>query len=264
MKTLDDAVIELGGVWPATSIKCAYMEEYLSKNVWRAASTARTGEFLFTKEQFQQRAKQLGFVGKYRWGVEYPTNGKKPDLADDVLVRYWTEERCSSQNTVLSLDWRYDYNECHPIIKFKITDQRYKPADTSYLDKPDSSLDKKESSLDSTADWYCYETQTALRLPPVGVEVEWSGNGGRHWYKTALIFSDETLFMTRGYQLYKTVGESIEFRPLDWNRKTEAEKKRVVTAAYADLVKAGCVLSNLNSLYKLYDLGYLRLPANKD
>lgn len=198
--------------------------------------------------EFQQRARELGYVNGYRWGVEYPTNGKKPDLPSDIAVSVFDEKDESwwCEDIAGHFSWKEGCT-----AKFKITDTRYKPADTSYLDKPET------ISVDST-EWYDYETQKALRLPPVGVEVEWSGNGGYHWHKTELIFSDETVFLTRGYQLYKTADDSIEFRPLDWNRKAEAERKRVVDAALQV-----CGTLNELALLDLYDAGFLRMPEDK-
>lgn len=71
-----------------------------------------------------------GFINGYRWGVEYPTNGKQPDLDGDVVV-----------------EMRHNYGawhgdgpdalgnfHCKSFCAFRITDERYKPADTSYLD----------------------------------------------------------------------------------------------------------------------------------
>lgn len=88
------------------------------------------------------------------------------------------------------------------------------------LDKVRSIINEATTTGNS-AGWYDYEKQQALRLPPVGIECEWSGNGGRNWHKTALIFLDETVFLTRGYQLYKTADDSVEFRPLDWDRNLQ-------------------------------------------
>jgi hypothetical protein len=60
--------------------------------------------------------------------------------------------------------------------------------------------------------------------------------------------------------------ECFTFRPLDWNRKAEAEKKRVVDAATEILYKHACATKGelIDGAKALYDAGYLRLPANKD
>lgn len=117
-KDLDGFVVECNGAWP----------EGVGDSV-RLGVLATS----YFKSEFQQRAKELGFVNGYRWGVEYPTNGKRPDLADDVSVTY----RLKSDGSWLKNSFRVD--EWHweeTIMSFKITDERYKPADTSYLNSP--------------------------------------------------------------------------------------------------------------------------------
>jgi hypothetical protein len=51
-------------------------------------------------------------------------------------------------------------------------------------------------------------------------------------------------------------------RPLDYNRKAEAEKKRVVDAVIEAYDKAREDKGLLQAFNELYDLGYLRTPAN--
>jgi hypothetical protein len=263
MKTLDDAVIELSGVWPSM---IDYMTKFEGQNDWRCARSPENGLYICTRDQFQQRAKELGFVGKYRWGVEYPANGKKPDLADDVVVCI---ENGTMRDSVDGWDW--------PLIEsFRITDQRYKPADTSYLDKQpklfeftpirvDADIDIE---FDDGSDWYCYETQKALRLPTVGtVCLVWFDDGKECWQKCKVLAMspyehDHMAVSLIGCYDRKLVW-SQDFKPLDWNRKAEAEKKRVVDAVWEAYHEFGD-LSVRATFDALYDAGYLRLPANKD
>jgi hypothetical protein len=223
MKTLDDAVVELGGVLNDNH-----------EHMWRDMSgnrvfELRNGEFAkFTGVIFEQRAKELGFINGYRWGVKYKTNGNKPDLSGDLSIE-WFGDGEWEKSKIDHLNWSIDNPDLTIIESFRIIDQRYKPIDTSYLDKPDSSLDNEAELSIAIADAMnaavSYgQVEIAKRLQEINKDVLAEAN----------------------------------------KRKAEAEKKRVVDAAYADLVKAGCVLSHLNSLYELYDLGYLRLPANKD
>lgn len=96
----------------------------------------RAGDFVYadevcTVDQFTQRAKELGFINGYRWGIEYQTNGKRPDLADDVVISIkpnWSEIYIGD-TYVRGCNWV-------GIVHFKITDQRHKPQDTSYLQTP--------------------------------------------------------------------------------------------------------------------------------
>jgi hypothetical protein len=312
MKTLDDAVVEQQGEWFDNDFCVALIMKNDMKTIVLDNAKYAFADLAFfcTRDQFQQRAKELGFVGKYRWGVEYPTKGKKPELADDVVVKCRVSEVwCISEGPVDMWPWRF-------IGSFRITDQRYKPEDTSYLYKstyrPIKSADDcllehlahtKTTNDDYAAEfervtragkerfenelaaiivegaakqigsafdvlksddsnWFDYEAQKAVALPKAGEYCQVYLNG---WYNCYIVGLDDLggcVFRKDGEYMQRITDDS--FRPLDWNRKAEAEKNRVVTAVYADLVKAGCILSNLNSLYKLYDLGYLRLPTNKD
>jgi hypothetical protein len=215
MKTLDDAVIELNGVWPSA---IDYMTKFEGKNDWRCARSPENGFYICTRDQFQQRAKELGFVGKYRWGVEYATNGKKPDLADDVQVTLTLNSFNINHVAAGDANWSGG-------MKFKITDQRYKPADTSYLDKPDSSIDNGNNY----------------------------NEGAEHFEWIANQF-DNVDDVNAVWALRDKLFHS---------RKAEAEKKRVVDAAIDCCDKDE--YEGLADLFsELYDAGYLRLPANKD
>lgn len=75
---------------------------------------------------------------KYEYGVEYETNGEKPDLPGDVLVDYLKDGVWNVKRTISDVYWGNK-------SKFKIVDERYKP---------------KEQDMN---DWY-----EKGELPPVG------------------------------------------------------------------------------------------------
>lgn len=89
-------------------------------------------EFVCYEEEFEKRAKELGWINGYKFGVEYETNGKKPDLPDDTLVEF---------KSALTGEWEsYDeeYGEGYDAVEnwvwefssgFKIYDKRYAPTD---------------------------------------------------------------------------------------------------------------------------------------
>ncbi len=102
-----------------------------------------------------------GFINGYRWGVEYPTNGSKPDLPDDVIIQlsapmcrgalsvFASPEMCAAKGAT-----------------FKIIDERCKPEDTSYLDEyfAVQGIDRqkiKNTLISDIAEqgWYCYESR---------------------------------------------------------------------------------------------------------
>lgn len=206
---------------------------------------------LCTTGQFKQRAKELGFVGRYRWGVVYEIDGKRPELADDVFVyaRNYGDE-CGKCSEVMSFFWPNYY-------KFKIVDDRYKPADTSYLDKSDSSTRSAESSTDNGADWYDYDNQEMKTLPDNNADVELL-MGGTYRCRVEYIGIKSFKVVFYRYDTHEIDHAELptaSFRPLDWDRKAKAERKRVVDAAQKE-----CVNFSSNDLGRLYDAGFLRLP----
>jgi len=57
MKTIKDAVIELGGKWPSKSSLCIYMHRFESEKVWECSSSSFGA--LYSKEQFESVAKRM-------------------------------------------------------------------------------------------------------------------------------------------------------------------------------------------------------------
>jgi len=208
------------------------------------------GNINFSGDFIKQRAKELGFIGKYRWGVEYPTNGKRPELADDVVV---TVHKMPTDETMKEIvaHWNWCRMDC-----FKITDQRYKPADTSYLQTPAAEPVEEVAN----GDWW-----DGVSFPPIGVEFEitFPDDTDPKWELAVVLFSSEqiTIISFSGFeQSFKTSGlkEVCKFRPLDHaTRKAELEKKRVVDAA---LKFTGLAIDIEDNLKRLYDAGCLRLP----
>ncbi len=179
----------------------------------------------------------------YRYGVEYETNGVRPDLPRHIIVSVknkgvWLEPDFLSERSWLNKD----------NTSFKITDERYTPAAT----KPTEQVN----------DWYDYTNQKALRLPPVGVECELSYTAKENWLKC--IYRGKTRIDTH---IVEWIGGGVDsfggltrFRPLDWNRKAEAERKRVVDAAYQAIGASGT--TSYAALDAAYAVGFLRIPED--
>lgn len=74
--------------------------------------------------EFLQRAKELGFVEQtgYRWGVEYETNGEKPELPDVKVKVCIDKNDWSYASSVHGFNW--DNTKY-----FRIVDERYKPVE---------------------------------------------------------------------------------------------------------------------------------------
>lgn len=95
-----------------------------------------------------------GWINGYKWGEEYPTNGKKPDLPDDVLVSFEPQDyRTLTMQTCNLKDLPFKNS-----LSFRIVDERYKPK-SEPLGNPEQ--------LDNS--WY-----TRGELPPVGTECEYA------------------------------------------------------------------------------------------
>ena len=186
--------------------------------------------------------------------MEYQVNGKRPDLPDDVRVELrYSKEGIWFDKTVADSRWLVG-----GVASFRITDPRYKPADTSYLNAsaqpqslthseeglthkrdPQSVSESSESKCEAenVSEWWDYENDKAIKLPPVGAKCEvefsnprfgWSGVSVDYIGKdivvvTALTDGDEVV-------LDSDEGNFIsKFRPLDHaTRKAEMEKKKAV------------------------------------
>jgi len=116
-------------------------------------------------------------------------------------------------------------------------------------------------------DWYDYEAQQAISLPPIGTKCQ-------VWIDEAFVdctvihhannsAQDVAAFKASQFE-YCDVGRlgwSVDFRPLDWNRKAEAEKKQTIEEAYRHW--ANYPSGSIDSFEFLYDLGFLRMPESK-
>jgi len=117
--------------------------------------------------------------------------------------------------------------------------------------------------------WYCYETQKALRLPPVGEVCKMYA--AALWFDVKMIAEDDgkpiVKYMDCGNYYPASPAEKF-YRPLDHEtRKAEAERKRVVDAAaakfHASIMPDYSGQPFIDGLSALYDAGFLRMPEDK-
>lgn len=232
-KLIDEAVIGTNGKWPSEHRSCRYPMSFLSKNVWSCGSSSF--EAICSKDEFETRAKQLGYINGFRWGMEYPTNGKRPDIQGDVLIEF-KMPMCNAAFSIISKEAVYLAKGA----TFKITDERYKPQDTGYLNASttSSSLTHSEESLThKDGEWWDYANDKPLSLPPAGVECERRSTDG--WVKTSVVshhFDGVRAIYCDGGFSYGTLGylPSDAFRPLGYATiKAELERKLLIEQAYA-------------------------------
>ena len=225
-EALDKAVIELKGLLPEINFQAKEAGYYyISTNC-----ICLNGQVVGHIPEYVDRAKELGFINGYRYGVEYQTNGKRPNLPDDVLVCIDGEFSAIDGDSVDGWNW-------NKIKSFRITDQRYKPQDISYLNasSQDKSLTHKSAdetiSLISTT-WWDYENQKALRLPDVGEKVLFDCGEtyfvvAHHCNRDDVVIGSE--FERSGELKYLAI---IKCKPLDHaTRKAELEKNKFIQSA---------------------------------
>ncbi len=212
-----------------------------------------------TVQEFTQRARELGLINGYKWGVEYMTNGVKPDLPSDCVIDVYYDG-VKTANIVFGTVENYLW-----VKTFRIVDERYKP----------KVVEQKETKVGDTLDWWDYAAGKPAHdgaLPPIGEVVQYTpaieAAGAikfGQWYEGKVVAYHNGFVWTSDNgirQLCNTV-----FRPLDHaTRAKELEKKRVVDAAVTQLGYYG--LGNTQFLtdcmVELYNNGFLKLPENND
>jgi hypothetical protein len=272
---IDKAVKELKGKWIDETGEENHLYRFYGGRLVTGvySTTPSTPEYVCNKEEFQQRARELGWINGYQFGVEYPTNGKKPDLPDDLLLLIKCEKGSNTWHSqpVKSLDvvWSNDFTEI-PASHFKIIDERYKPVEYEPV-KITSTFEGSgqpggmgsptpHGVLTFVEGWYDYENQRAIKLPPIdGNECEYyDSDHGWQSCKVLMHYLDGVII-----DGVEGVRFSIyTFRPKDHaTRKADIERKRVVGAVYTIIDQHEGTI--LESVFDLYDKGYLRMPEDK-
>lgn len=234
---------------------------------------------LFTKQKFEQKAKEMGYVNGYRYGVEYPTNGKKPDLPDDVQVAfkcenlYWVE--CEEESNQVQY-WKWENSTA-----FRIIDLRYKPSDTSYLVEHGMKLvNQIQEKLESVTEkleansWWDYENDKAVAFPPAGTLcLVYNPTGKGDWLESFIVGTGSDRACVFDLMDYPDLANAYDgwldperFRPLDYFARKEAEKDALIKEATEILYKHTCATRNelIDGARALYDMGYLKVPSTKE
>jgi hypothetical protein len=285
MKTLDDAVSN------QDLIDRRIIERNgLSGGVTHAVKIGDRAEIHVYAEYFDQRAKELGFINGYRWGVEYPTNGVQPDLPSDVIIRL-SVSMCRGALSVFAGAAMYSAKGA----SFIITDERYKPQDTSYLDKSiytpiksadecliehvvhtkttDTTIEFETVKVDDSfafpaqddSDWWDWKNDKMLRFPSFGEKVEGFIGSNFSPFKCTFVGIDskgDVVVEKLDGDLYRYKPNQINLRPLDHaTRKAGLERRRTLDVLYTKWNERGCIEEVAEYLY---DLGYLRIPPEKN
>ena len=111
-----------------------------------------------------------GWINGYRYGVEYPTNGKKPDLPDDTEIEWLSADSNWIKTKIRCLVWCVRDGGGQNISKFRIVDEHYKPvSETPEKANSVSNFKENNSNANSVTDNSWHERG---ERPPVGVECE--------------------------------------------------------------------------------------------
>lgn len=163
----------------------------------------------------------------YEWGKEYPTNGKRPDLPDDLEIEGLTP--CLWNKCTVSTMW------WNMVKSFRITDLRYKP-----------------DEVVSESDWFDLE-----EMPTVGTQVEVYIKQMNYWAKVKVLAVDgEYIVWRNGSDNKSYIGTHInEIRPVNLYKEKIIEAVKTV-AGVEPLSTSNHVL-----LECLYNAGMLVLPT---
>jgi hypothetical protein len=155
------------------------------------------------------------------------------------------------------------------VESFRIIDDRYRPVEKTAYTPTEVKMAHQVSSA-FHAEWYDYEQQKAMALPPVGTECEFKcADGFIKGLVESLSFSGVYFSHTNhefGNPVYSISAEQFfNFRPLDWQTRTkDLEKERVVDAFMANVwqfSKSKCTFESAKILLgDAYDKGFLKLP----
>lgn len=250
-EALDNLIVKLSGVTPPYGgtysvfepgdvvIYCKKSKVERGGGAWTAGNYYSGGKS-FNPEgfnlvcevvEFERRAKELGYINGYRWGIEYPINGKRPDLESGVQVDCDWYDGATIHNIASGLvDWSDKKS-------FRITDPRYKPAGEANANAPThpQSLTHSEGGL-THSEWWDYENDKRVATPPVGEKLLFDDSGVMTESVILYIGKEKMLATIAGGSdtEYCMGVASLDFYyPLDHaTRKDELERKAFVDDAF--------------------------------
>lgn len=273
MKTIKDAV-ELFKKWPdgavylVAGISCDRIEIIYIGSVKADIALPESWKYLCNQYEFEATAKRMGYINGYRYGVEYPTNGKRPDLPGDVLCNttYMDGDSLNyNDHTVKDWDW--------PVLRsFHIIDPRYAPIEEISEIKPDEAgvsenfyvidEDSPVVKLDIKAEEGLYSMKQEKESnwfergesPPTGTYCQVKQKN--EFVNCYIVGPDDcgaTVYRSDGF--YGAKMDQSLFRPI----RTRREK--VIEAAELVIRKTSSAVDNV-LLDALYNAGMLVLPQN--
>jgi len=200
--------------------------------------------------QFEAEAKRMGYINGYLWGKEYPANGVKPDLPDDVDL--WWKNTAGDEAICKCGELKFrpePDNACpHPVSVFKIVDPRYKPADEA----PDHIVEVNEKVDNS---W-----RERGEFPPSGAYCQFLlTDGSGKWVNCFIIGIDDLGFcVCRADMDYFASMSPASFRPVE-PVKTDCQKfiESAIDAAIVDNGVPVSVVPYMNEIFeRMFHAGF--------
>lgn len=225
--------------------------ENFGSNTFTGSANRKGHVFGDWKKTLEKRPYKKSPLGKYEWGKEYLTNGKRPDLPDDVEVSVYGGNYSDVIVQVRFAPWTW-------IKRFKITDPCYKPVD-EVSEISESKPDAETASEKPESNWH-----ERGELPPVGSRFEsyFAKDTEPKWNKGKVAYSSNEhtiLVFDDGEENYYETGDLkkiAKFRPI------RIEREKVIETACMFLIKDSQMLPS-ELFAKLYDAGMLVLPPKK-
>lgn len=198
LQMIDDAIIAKRGKWDSFFDYLLISTEHnkvKGKGAYTEVSTLEKAkaaypywEFVCSKEEYLQRAKELGWVNGYRWGVIYKNENHGKDLPVDLEISI-TLPNWFGPGSVWLTGCNPTNLQDSPAYYFKITDERYKPrgdlwveltlseeATSALKELTDYIADKACCTPASDKQEKCNDWHKKGELPPVGAVVDVVGD----------------------------------------------------------------------------------------
>jgi hypothetical protein len=250
-RLIDQVIDATGGEWPSNAFRCRAQKTFITRDEFEARKAERQkkpgwddapawanymaqtdfGGWFFYRENPTPSEASPAFIGGWATGQTFTSSREAGEVIGDW--RNTLEQRPSqihqtgdlgrSSGTVGA---NHIGEAARVVSDVAVVSPRLA---ISLARRLLPELFDNSPSLGEPADWYDYEKQKALRLPPVGVECEVYGpvyqRSVKQWAKVkvyAHIDSEglsESTTHAREFKLYT----ADSYRPLDWNPKVEPE-----------------------------------------
>ena len=195
----------------------------------------------------------------YLWGVEYPTDGKRPDLADDVVVWWENTDNDTAATTCGDLNWDWP---SHPVTLFKITDQRYEPVDEATESERLGIMPPVKKNEDCKMPAPAKPWFEAGEFPPAGAVCEYKFQNPKYSWQPVTVnyISNLHAILTchlDGDEVHTDGYTAADFRPI------KTDKEKAIEAAITAMQPNALTGTMAIWFGRLYDAGLLRLPDQK-